>query len=94
MRDSSFANRGQSFEALLKMVHERYQVSGLACVHKVPTEFIPLRDGQGRLVSCKVEHKSCVDYLGRYCSTPVAVEAKHTQSKRISFDRVEPHQAA
>lgn len=93
MRGSSLANRGQPFENLLKMAHDRYQAIGTACVHKVPTEFIPLRDGRGRLVSCKVEHKSCVDYLGRYGDIPVAVEAKHTQGKRINFDRVEPHQA-
>lgn len=93
MGHSSLANRGRPFEDLLNLAHSRYQASGIACVHKVPTEFIPLRDGTGRLVSCKVEHKSCVDYLGRYRNIPVAIEAKHTDGKRISFDRVEPHQA-
>lgn len=93
MRRSSLANRGRPFEDFLNMAHDRYQASGLACVHKVPTEFIPLRDHRGQIVSCKVEHKSCVDYLGRYQSIPVAVEAKHTEDSRIRFDRVEPHQA-
>lgn len=90
----SQANRGRSFEDFLKVVHARYQKSGIACVHKVPTEFIPLRNGTGAVMSCKVEEKSCVDYLGRWCCIPVAVEAKHTEARRISFDRVEPHQAA
>lgn len=93
MKKNGFANRGRPFEDLLNMAHSRYQTSGQACVHKVPTEFIPLRDRSGRLVGCKVEHKSCVDYLGRYRSTPVAVEAKHTGESRIRFDRVESHQA-
>lgn len=93
MRRSSLANRGRPFEDLLHLAHSRYQASGQACVHKVPTEFLPLRDHRGQIVSCKVEHKSCVDYLGRYQDTPVAVEAKHTEDKRIRFDRVEPHQA-
>lgn len=92
-RSFTYANRGRPFEELLKVAHERYQAKGVACVHKVPTEFLPIRDGHGRIVSCKVEEKSCVDYLGRYYNVPVAVEAKHTDDKRIRFDRVEPHQA-
>lgn len=89
----SHANRGQPFEDFLKFVHERYQATGKACVHKVPTEFIPIRNARGEVCNCKVEHQSCVDYIGRYRSTPVAVEAKHTEDKRIDFKRVEPHQA-
>ena len=76
------------------MAHKRYQHTGMACVHKVPTEFIPIRDSTGKIVSCKVEEKSCVDYLGRYRNYPVAVEAKHEEGARIAFSRVEDHQAA
>lgn len=90
----SQANRGKPFEDFLKFAHTQYQRRGIACVHKVPTEFIPIRNGRGEICSCKVEEKSCVDYLGRYRSTPVAVEAKHEEGARIAFDRVEPHQAA
>lgn len=93
MKDYTKANRGKPFEDFLKFAHSSYQRSGIACVHKVPTEFIPLRDGTGRIVNCKVEEKSCVDYLGRYRNVPVAVEAKHEEGKRIAFSRVEPHQA-
>ncbi len=91
---SAHANRGQPFEDFLKFVHERYQADGIACVHKVPTEFIPLRNGKGQVCNAKVETKSCVDYLGRYKGIPVAIEAKHTNEKRIAFSRVQPHQAA
>lgn len=41
MKAYSQANRGKPFEDFLKFVHQRYQQSGTACVHKVPTEFIP-----------------------------------------------------
>lgn len=92
-RAITYANRGRPFEEFLKIAHERYQMKGIACVHKVPTEFLPIRDGQGKIISCKVEEKSCVDYLGRYKEVPVAIEAKHTNTNRINFDRVEPHQA-
>lgn len=91
--NASYANRGREFENFLHDVHERYMARGIACVQKVPTEFLPLRDGRGTICGCKVEHKSCVDYLGRFRSVPVAVEAKHTDDGRIRFDRVEPHQA-
>lgn len=91
---STYANRGQPFEEFLKFVNKRYQADGIACVHKVPTEFIPLRNAKGQVYGVKVEHKSCVDYLGRYKNIPVAIEAKHTNDKRIAFSRVEPHQAA
>ncbi|MBR5285396.1 MAG: Holliday junction resolvase RecU [Clostridia bacterium] len=94
MKDYSKANRGKPFEDLLYYSHEAYQRSGIACVHKVPTEFIPLRNAYGQVVSVKVERKSCVDYLGRFRSVPVAVEAKHTEDDRIRWDRVEDHQAA
>lgn len=94
MKNQSYANRGRKFEDFLKLVHAKYQRSGLACIHKVPTEFLPIRDARGRVASCKVEEKSCVDYLGRYRSVPVAVEAKHEQGDRILFSRVEEHQAA
>lgn len=93
MKDRSKANRGKPFEDFLLFVHDAYQRKGTAVVHKVPTEFIPLRDSAGRIFNVKVERKSCVDYLGRYGPTPVAVEAKHTEDDRIRFDRVEDHQA-
>lgn len=41
----------------------------------------------------KVEHKSKVDFLGRYRSIPIAIEAKETNSDSIRFDAVQPHQA-
>lgn len=93
MKSYSQANRGRPFEDFLKFAHQRYQHTGKACVHKVPTEFLPIRNASGTICNCKVEEKSCVDYLGRYRNTPVAIEAKHEEGTRISFSRVEPHQA-
>ena len=46
---SSLANRGRPFEDLLNLAHSRYQADGQACVHKVPTEFLPLRDRRGQI---------------------------------------------
>lgn len=57
MKAYSQANRGKPFEDFLKFVHQRYQQSGTACVHKVPTEFIPIRNARGEVCNCKVEGK-------------------------------------
>ena len=92
-KDASKANRGQEFETFINFANEKYQAKGVAVMHKVPTEFIPLRSAGGLVTSCKVDHKSCVDYLGRYADIPVAVEAKHTKAGRIDFSAVQDHQA-
>lgn len=79
---NTFANRGRDFEDFVIQVNDLYTRSGKAVVYKVPTEFLPIRDSTGQIKSCKVEHKSCVDFLGRYNGTPVAVEAKQTHTGR------------
>ena len=58
MKDYRQANKGKPFEDFLKFVHMQYQNTGIACVHKVPTEFIPIRDYKGKIVSCKVKKKA------------------------------------
>ena len=92
-RDASKANRGKPFEDFINFANEKYQAKGIAVMHKVPTEFIPLRGAHGQVANCKVDRKSCVEYLGRFRDIPVAVEAKHTQGARIDFSAVQDHQA-
>lgn len=89
---SNYANRGVPFEEFLSYVNQRYTNHHIASIVKVPTKFIPIRDRYGKVCSCKVEDKSCVDYIGHYKAIPVAVEAKHTESDTIRFDAVQPHQ--
>ena len=93
MKNRSYANRGQPFEHYLRFANELYKKNKIACIDKVPTEFIPLRDGRGKIYNVKVEHKSGVDFLGRYRNIPIAIEAKHTSSDSIRFDEVQSHQA-
>ena len=93
MKSRSHANRGKPLEDLVKFANERYRYHGVACINKQATEFIPLRDRSGRIVSCKVEEKATVDFLGRYYNIPIAIEAKHTATEAISFDAVQEHQA-
>lgn len=92
-KDRRQANRGQPFEEYIRFANSRYEHAKLATICKIPTEFIPIRNGQGKVVSVKVEHKSTVDFIGRYKQYPIAIEAKNTNDGTIRFDRVEPHQA-
>ena len=93
MKDYSHANRGRKFEKLINDANERYRINGDACIVKIPTEFLPIRNSQGKIVSCKVQRKSTVDYIGRVKGQPIAIEAKHTENDRIRLDAVQPHQA-
>lgn len=93
MKSRSHANRGQPFEELLRFANQRYAVWKLAAIEKMPTEFLPIRDRNGKVVGAKVEQKSKVDFIGRYKHYPIAIEAKHSEEPSIRFDRIEPHQA-
>ena len=94
MKNVSYANRGQPFEDIIRISNRMYAHRKLAMIEKLPTEFIPLRNGRGKVVDVKVENKSTVDFLGRYKQFPIAIEAKNTNTGSIRFDAVQPHQAA
>lgn len=91
--NKSYANRGQPFEDLIKLANNRYAQMKLAVINKQATEFIPIRDRNGKICSVKVEHKSTVDFIGRWKQYPIAIEAKHTSDNTIRWDAVQPHQA-
>lgn len=93
MKNRSYANRGQPFEEYIRFANSYYVRDRLAIIEKLPTEFIPLRNARGQVCSVKVEHKSKVDFIGRFKQYPIAIEAKNTNEDSIRFDRVEPHQA-
>lgn len=88
----SYANRGSALEELIIICNQIYARDGIALIHKVPTEWIPLRDRTGKIFSAKVEHKAAVDFLGTFRGRPVAFDAKHTKEGRISWSRLESHQ--
>lgn len=90
---NSHANRGMNLESLIEWANARYRNRKIAVMTKQHTHFVPIRDNTGRVVSCKVEEEATVDYMGRYRNVPVAIEAKHTSGKRISFSEVKDHQA-
>ena len=90
---STHANRGRALEELIEHSNAQYRNRGFATVHKVPTAWVPIRDGSGRIVTAKVEEKASPDFLGVYRGRAIAFDAKHTSAHRIRWDRVEDHQA-
>lgn len=93
MKDRTYANRGQALEEFIKFANDRYRLKRMAHIEKQHTEFIPIRDSRGKVVSCKVESKATIDFLGRYKNHPIAIEAKHSSEDTIRWDRVELNQA-
>lgn len=93
MKNRSFANRGGTLEQYIKFANTGYRRDRIAFIEKQSTEFIPLRDGYGKVYSVKVERKATFDFLGRYKSHPIAIEAKNTNTDSIRFDAVQPNQA-
>lgn len=93
MKDRRYANRGRALEDFIRYANTRYEQRQVACIQKLATEFIPLRDGRGKIYNVKVEHKSTVDFIGRYKQYPIAIEAKNSNEDSIRFDAVQPHQA-
>lgn len=93
MKVWSQANRGRPLEELVVMANRQYRAKRLAVIHKVPTAWLPLRDGRGKIVSAKVEEKAAVDFLGTYRGRSLAFDVKHCSQERIRWDRLEDHQA-
>lgn len=94
MKDRRYANRGMTLEEFINYSNQSYRRDGVAVVWKVPTAFKPIRNAYGQVVNVKVEGKSCVDYLGRVGTIPLAAEAKESKGDSIRFDSVQDHQAA
>ena len=76
MKTTYYGNRGMAFEDFIRFANDRYRARKEAAICKIPTEFIPIRDRSGKVVSCKVEEKSTVDFIGRVKNMPIAMEAK------------------
>lgn len=93
MKDRRYANRGAPLEEFIRFANERYAHHKVAVIEKLPTEWIPLRNNKGVICGAKVEHKSKVDFIGRYGHIPIAIESKNSNEDNIRFDEVQPHQA-
>lgn len=97
-RRTSQANRGRFLEEIIRVSNERYKSIGAAIIEKVPTEWIPLRDGSGRIANAKVDdrNKGVPDFMGMVVGMgPVAFDAKETtDGARFPLSKIEPEQIA
>lgn len=93
MKDRRYASRGRTFEDFIIYANMAYRADDTAIIEKQYVEMLPIRNSQGKVVSCKVGFKSTVDYLGRFGRRPIAIEAKHTQNDAMRYHAVEDHQA-
>lgn len=92
-KDPRYASRGVDLEKQIMLVNALYRRHGIALIEKVPTEWLPIRDSHGRVVSAKVTRPAAVDFLGVYRGLAIAFDAKGTKEARVRWDRVEEHQA-
>lgn len=94
---SAQANRGRALEDLIITANEHYRARKKAVIHKVPTEWLPIRGHKGKIISAKVEKKAAVDFLGHVLlpsgPLPLAFDAKEVnRGLRWSLSKLEPHQ--
>ena len=90
-RDASKANRGKPFEDFINFANEKYQAKGIAVMHKVPTEFIPLRGAHGQVANCKhnapvrhgSEHDGRTVKVGNAEPRRILAETVRTAEKRV-----------
>ncbi len=92
-KDPRYASRGIHLEKTVMSVNALYRQLGIALVEKVPTEWLPIRDRTGRIVSAKVSRLAPVDFVGVYRGRGIAFDAKSTKEARMRWDRIEDHQA-
>lgn len=86
------ANRGRIAEQIIEMSNAYYGAQGIALVIKVPTAWLPLRDGNGHIISAKVEHKAVCDFIGCWFGKSIAFDVKEFSTRTFSLARLAPHQ--
>lgn len=101
-RALSYANRGTVLEELITMANQSYRQQKVAVIHKVPTEWLPIRgrepgEKKSRIVSAKVEKQAAVDYLGHILlpagPLPLAFDAKEvSKGDRWPLSNLYEHQ--
>ncbi|RJO62793.1 MAG: recombinase [Dehalococcoidia bacterium] len=96
-RLNNHANRGKTLEDLIISSNQLYREKKIALIHKVPTEWLPIRDRSGKIMSAKVDKKSAVDFLGHINSPkaiiPLSFDAKEVaRGDRWPLPKLEDHQ--
>lgn len=86
--------RGSTLEDLINMSNEKYQMSHLALMQKIPTPIKPITiDQQSRHITLAYfDQKSTVDYIGVVQGIPVCFDAKETATDTFPLQNIHEHQ--
>ncbi len=88
--------RGSLLEELINMTNEKYQLSNLALIQKIPTPITPVRfDSKNkRITDAYFDTQSTVDYIGLVQGIPVCFDAKECSKDTFSLANIHDHQMA
>lgn len=90
---NSYANRGLALEDLAILANKQYRQQGIAVIEKIPSSWLPIRNGQGKIVTAKIEARAPVDFIGRYQNMPIAFDAKSvSKGNRWYWSKLPMHQ--
>ena len=90
------ANRGLVLEELIKLDNTGYRSRRIAVIHKVPSQWLPLRNNN-KIASAKITEKAAVDFMGTVMthsgSISVVFDAKEvSKGNRWYLSKLEQHQ--
>ena len=86
--------RGSAFEELINFTNERYRLSKLALLQKIPTPITPVKmnSADKTITLAYFEKQSTVDYIGVAQGVPIAFDAKETAGKSLPLQNIHAHQ--
>lgn len=86
--------RGSTLEDLINMSNDKYRVSHLALVQKIPTPIKPINIDQStrHITLAYFDQKSTVDYIGVVQGIPVCFDAKECATDTFPIQNIHVHQ--
>ena len=88
--------RGSTLEDLINMSNDKYRISHLALVQKIPTPIKPINIDQStrHITLAYFDQKSTVDYIGVVQGIPVCFDAKECNTDTFPLANIHEHQVA
>ena len=86
--------RGSLLEEQINLTNEKYRISHLALIQKVPTPITPITiDKEHRHITLAYfDQKSTVDYIGAVQGIPVCFDAKECAGDTFALANIHEHQ--
>lgn len=86
--------RGSTLEDLINLTNEKYLMSNLALIQKIPTPIKPINIDHGtkQITLAYFDQKSTVDYIGVVQGIPVCFDAKESAVDTFPLQNIHEHQ--